>query len=92
MVGDLDARRSWLPSPATGVRQRARRLADPLDQPGRRGDSPVSASTSWYFSDDDPALTTSTDAVIAASSPAAWIAVMATVLTMSRTAPRGTGR
>ncbi len=61
---------------------------------------PVSASSTWYFSEDDPALTTRTCAAgpPAAAPPAlrpaaltgpAWIAVMAMVLTMSRTsAPR----
>ena len=66
-------------------------LADPLDEPdGRR--VPVSASTRLYFSDEEPALTTRTEVAHAGRhrlDVCAWMAVIATVLTMSRTvAPR----
>ena len=53
-----------------------------------RAVSPVSASSTWYLSEDDPALTTRTGRGVGHQAPA-WTAVMATVLTMSRTrAPR----
>jgi hypothetical protein len=76
-------------SPSTSCASR------PADSPIRStdpdaGDSPVSPSTRLYFSDDEPALTTSTYAVTQACDiDWAWIAVIATVFTMSRTvAPR----
>ena len=50
--------------------------------------APVLPSSRRYFSDDDPALRTSTAAHVTQRS-CAWMAVIATVLTMSRTsAPR----
>ena len=45
-------------------------------------------SISWYLNDDEPLLTTSTT-LTPVTSPCAWIAVIAMVLTMSSTsAPR----
>ena len=61
-----------------------RRSARPGRTPAR---SPMSASSSWYLSDDEPALRTRTSAPLmrlAAATCWAWIAVIATVLTMSR--------
>ena len=57
-------------------------LADALDEAVWPSIRSVSASISWYLNDDEPELTTRTDAT---TQPAAWIAVIATVLTMSRT-------
>ena len=63
--GQVDARRGQLA--AIGLHRRrvvgdpAARLADPLD--GALGlHLAVSGTTSWYFSDDEPALSTSTGA------------------------------
>ena len=90
----LERRRT--PAPRCAPRRRprapaARRSPRSARRDPRRGDSPVSPSTRLYFSDDEPALTTSTYAVIAGPADIdwAWIAVIATVFTMSRTvAPR----
>ena len=55
----------------------------------RPPESPESGSTTANFSDDEPELTTSTVAITVHDLPCAWIAVIATVLTMSSTsAPR----
>ena len=51
--------------------------------------APDIGSTTWYLSDDDPAFSTNTDRMPLIGSSCAWIAVIAIVLTMSRTrAPR----
>ena len=54
---------------------------------------PSAMSSSWYFTDEEPELRTRTRVAVTAWMPSrwpwAWIAVMATVLTMSWTsAPR----
>ena len=66
-------------------------LADPLDDAVVPPIAPESGSTSWYFTDDEPEFSTRTVRVLGAAitCPWAWIAVIATVLTMSSTsAPR----
>ena len=58
---------------------RRRSVADPLDVPDASA-PPASPSTSRYFSDDEPQLRTKTGGITRCC---AWMAVMATVLTMS---------
>ena len=88
-VPDRGRARSGRPRPS---RRAARRRGRPRPRPARRSARPVplaaavSPSKSRYFTDDDPQLSTSTRS---SSRTAAWMAVIATVLTMSLTvAPR----
>ena len=96
MIGERRAPRSCSPSGVLWVIAPGR-LADPLDRARRPAPRPSAGRTSWYFSDDEPELSTRTGPGAHAarrlerssSSACAWTAVMATVLTMSSTrAPR----